>query len=488
VFDLTDMDGTALRNAFVGGELSAESIAKNTLELIAKRDRHIHAFLTVDSKRVVARAQALDAARKRGDSLGPLAGVPVAIKDNLVTRELPTTAGSKLLEHFQGVYDAHVIERLRSAGALLVGKTNLDEFAMGSSTENSAYGPTRNPWDRSRIPGGSSGGSAAAVGARMTPLALGSDTGGSIRQPAALCGVVGLKPTWGRVSRYGLIAFASSLDQIGPFGRTVRDVATLLGVLAGHDPRDATSAKTPVPNYNSPAPDHLKGLRVGIPQAYFQDGIQPAVEKSVRTAIAMFKDRGATLVDVTLPDTKQCLAAYYVIAPAEASSNLARYDGVRYGHRAARSVDLIDMYQRTRGEGLGPEVKRRIMLGTYALAAGYYEAYYGRAQWVRNRIRSAYQDAFQSCDVIVTPTSPTTAARIGEVGDPLTMYLMDIFTISANLTGIPALSMPCGFSEEGLPIGVQLLGQPYDEPTLLRIASVYEAATDWTARKPEVDG
>ncbi|MFT5431483.1 MAG: aspartyl-tRNA(Asn)/glutamyl-tRNA(Gln) amidotransferase subunit A [Myxococcota bacterium] len=415
---------------------------------------------------------ALDPAPSRGES-GLLAGIPIAIKDNMVMRGLPTTAASRILEGFESPYDGTVVSRLRAAGASIVGKTNLDEFAMGSSTENSAYGATRNPHDLTRVPGGSSGGSAAAVAAGMVPIAYGSDTGGSIRQPAALCGVFGLKPTWGRVSRYGLIAFASSLDQIGPFARNTADLALGLQVIAGHDPLDSTSSALPVPDYSAELESGVAGLRIGVPAEYFGDGLDPAIADAVRRALAGLQAAGATLVDVSLPEPRHSLAAYYVIAPAEASSNLARYDGVRYGKRVVGG-DLAEMYARSRTEGFGSEVIRRIMLGTYALSSGYYDEYYGRAQRARTLLRRGFDAAFEQCDVIATPTSPVIAPHLGDkTDDPLAMYLMDVYTISANLAGLPGLSAPCGLVE-GMPVGLQLLGPAFGESALLRVSAEHE--------------
>ncbi len=466
-----------IREALRTRAATASDVTQQYLARIEARDGELHAFLRVDRAAALRSARQVDAALLRGDDPGPLAGVPVAVKDNMATRGLQTTAGSKILGGFVPVYDAHVVARLRAAGAIIVGKTNLDEFAMGSSTENSAYGPTGNPHDPQRVPGGSSGGSAAAVGAGMACVSLGSDTGGSIRQPASLCGVSGMKPTYGRVSRFGLIAYASSLDQIGPFANNINDLAALLGVVAGHDPRDSTSLNQAVPDYTDGLEDGVKGLRIGVPSEYFGDGLDAEVEAAVRGAIAELAEAGAEIVDVSLPDTRQCLAAYYLIAPAEASSNLARYDGVRYGLRE-KGPKLLGTYKATRGAGFGHEVKRRIMIGTYALSAGYYDAYYGTAQRVRTLIRNGFARAFEQCDAIATPTSPVTAPKIGEVADPLAMYLMDVYTISANLAGIPALSTPCGQSKAKLPIGLQLLGPAGGESTLLRIARAHERAGD----------
>ncbi len=446
----------------------------------------IHAFRMLDEKQVEANRRAAAEV-----SNGKLSGIPVAIKDNICIEGEETCCASRILAGFRPPYDATVIEKLKQAGAVLFGRANMDEFAFGSSTENSAFGPTRNPWDPERIPGGSSGGSAAAVAAREVPLALGSDTGGSIRQPAALCGVVGMKPTYGRVSRYGLIAFASSLDQIGPFARSVHDTALLLEVIAGFDPRDSTSADVPVPAYTREIEKEIRGMTIGVPKEYFVAGIEPEVEASMRAAVKVLEKLGARAIEVNLPHTEYAVAVYYLVATAEASSNLARFDGVQYGYRSRRggkAADgaLVDTFTRTRGEGFGEEAKRRIILGTYVLSAGYYDAYYLRAQKVRTLIKGDFDRAFGRCDAIVTPTSPTAAFKTGEkTGDPLAMYLSDIFTIPANLAGIPGVSVPCGFTGSGLPVGLQILGKPFAEATILRIAHHYEQATDWRLRKPK---
>jgi len=481
------------RDAFRSRTRSATDLCREAIARIDARDSRLHAFNTVVADRALARAQAIDREFDRWRDR-PLAGVPVALKDNLCTRGILTTASSRMLERYVPPYDATVVSRLDAAGAIVVGKTNCDEFAMGSSNENSAFGPAHNPWALDRIPGGTSGGSAAAVAARLTPLALGSDTGGSIRQPAALCGVVGLKPTYGRVSRYGLIAHASSLDQIGPLTRTVHDAALALGVLAGVDPADATSAPEPVPDYTAALTGDVRGARIGVPRALLQQGVDPDVARALANALDTLKARGATLVDVELPHARYAIPVYYLVSTAEASSNLARYDGVRYGFRAgvgpaeAGPHDLREMYARTRAQGFGPEVKRRIMLGTYVLSAGYYDAYYLKAQQVRTLILRDYEQAFRgtnAVDVIAMPTSPTPAFKIGErVADPLQMYLADIFTVSANLAGLPAVSVPCGFSSGKLPIGLQLTGRPFDEATLLRIADAYERDTSWWREEP----
>lgn len=418
---------------------------------------------------------------------GRLSGIPILIKDNICVKDEETTCGSRILKGFRPPYDATVIKKLKDSGAILIGKANMDEFAFGSSCETSCYGPTRNPWDLERIPGGSSGGSAAAIAADETVLALGSDTGGSIRQPASLCGVVGLKPTYGRVSRYGLIAFASSLDQIGPITKDVTDAAILLNVIAGYDEMDSTSVDLPVPNYIRSLAKDVKGLRIGVPREYFVKGIDADVEASVKKAIKVLEDLGAEAKEISLPHTEYAISTYYIVAPAEASSNLARFDGVQYGFRAERAKDLIDMYIQTRSKGLGNEAKRRILLGTYSLSTGYYEAYYLKAQKVRTKIKEDFDRAFKTCDCIVTPTSPTPAFKIDEkMDDPLSMYLSDIFTIPANLAGLPAMSLPCGFSKRGLPIGLQVLAKPFAEETIFRAAYAFEQATDWHKRKPKL--
>jgi aspartyl-tRNA(Asn)/glutamyl-tRNA(Gln) amidotransferase subunit A len=482
---MLDRTATELSVLLSRGEVSAEVLTEQFLEAIRRRDPQVRAFLHVDEDAARAQAREVDARRRRGEPLGRLAGLPVAIKDLLCVRGQPTTCGSKILQNYRPPYDAHVIDRLRRADAVLIGRTNMDEFAMGSSTENSAYQITRNPWDLERIPGGSSGGSAAAVAAGEAPLALGSDTGGSIRQPAGLCGVVGLKPSYGRVSRFGLVAFTSSLDQIGPLGHDVTDAALLLEVIAGHDPRDSTSVDRPVPAYTQSVEQSIAPLTLGIAREHFDEGLDPEVERSVREALNVYEDLGAKIEEVSLPHSKYAIAAYYLVATAEASSNLARYDGVHFGHRSTGHTDLIDMYCRSRGEGFGAEVKRRIMLGTYALSSGYKDAYYLKALKVRRLIRDDFDKAFARCDAIVGPTSPTPAFKIGErSADPLAMYLADIYTISANLAGLPGISIPCGFTQSGLPIGLQILAAPFEEEKLLRIARMHERATDWHTRRP----
>jgi aspartyl-tRNA(Asn)/glutamyl-tRNA(Gln) amidotransferase subunit A len=482
-----------LHAALTSGDLTSEAVTTAFLQAIRQRDPKVQAFLHVDEAGALEQARALDIRRKAGEAIGPLAGLPIAIKDVLCVRGQPTTCGSKMLANFRPPYDATVITKLRQAGAVLLGKTNLDEFAMGSSTENSAFQVTRNPWDLERIPGGSSGGSAAAVAAGEAPLALGTDTGGSIRQPAALCGIAGLKPSYGRVSRFGLVAFASSLDQIGPFAADVPGLALLLEVIAGHDPLDSTSVDRPVPAYSQTVDQPLRPLTIGLPREYFGSGLDAEVEQAVRTALKEYEKLGATVKEVSLPTSPHAIATYYLVATAEASSNLARYDGVQYGHRA-RDLSgpiadeygrLVAMYCRTRGEGFGREVKRRIMLGTYALSSGYKDAYYLKALKVRRLIKDDFDRAFAECNVVAGPTAPTAAFRIGEkADDPLAMYLSDIYTISANLAGICGLSIPCGFTKGGLPIGLQLQGAPFEEEKLLRAARMYERATDWHTQRP----
>jgi aspartyl-tRNA(Asn)/glutamyl-tRNA(Gln) amidotransferase subunit A len=474
-----------LTGAYRRGDLTPTAVAEDYLARIGALDRKVGAYLTVVRDQALAAARESDQRWRAGSPRGPLDGAPLALKDVMCTAGVRTTAGSKMLEHFVPPYDATTVERLRAAGVVILGKTNMDEFAMGSSTEHSAYHPTRNPWDLTRVPGGSSGGSAAAVAGGLAAGSYGSDTGGSIRQPAAFCGVVGMKPTYGRVSRYGLIALASSLDQIGPFAQDVTDTALLLGAVAGHDPRDATSIQAPVPDYAAELSKGVHGLTLGLPDEYFIDGMDPDVERAVRQAIDVLKGLGARIERVSLPTTRHSLAAYYVILPAEASSNLARYDGVKYGLRVA-GRDLVDMQSRSRSAGFGAEVKRRIMLGTYVLSAGYYDAYYGKAQSVRTLVRREFAAAFAKVDLIVAPTTPNVAFKHGEKEDPLSMYLNDVFTIPGNLSGIPGVSVPCGFSPAGLPIGLQVLGRPLDEARVLRAAYAYEQATTWRARRPEL--
>lgn len=459
-----------IRARVAARDISAAEVCREALDRIARGDGPLHAFLHVDEKGALDRAARLDA-HPPGDA--PLLGVPIALKDNICTAGVPTTAGSRLLEHYVPPYSAAVVERLEQAGAVIVGKTNCDEFAMGSSTEHSAFGPSRNPWDHERIPGGSSGGSAVAVAAGMVPLSLGSETGGSIRQPAALCGVLGLKPTYGRVSRYGLMAFGSSLDQIGPFARTARDMAAIFGVIAGRDPRDATSAPDAVADYTAGLTGTIEGLRVGVPRGLLDEGVEPGVRSAFDAALRELESAGARLTEIALPHAPLAIPVYYLVANAEASSNLARFDGVRYGARA-EATTLGDMYYATRAR-FGAEAKRRIMIGTFVLSAGYYDAYYVKAQQVRALIRRDYDEAFAHVDVVALPTSPTVAFKLGaRTADPLQMYLSDVFTAAANLAGLPAISIPCGLTEARLPVGLQLTARPFDEATLLRAADVME--------------
>ena len=467
------------------GQVSSLELTEALIERITAVDTKVRAYLTLTSDAAREAARAADQRRAAGED-GPLLGIPLAVKDVICVQGAPTTCGSRILENFAPPYDATVIRRLKAAGAVILGKTNTDEFAMGSSTENSAYFTTRNPWDLTRVPGGSSGGSAAAVAAEMCLGALGSDTGGSVRQPAALCGIVGVKPSYGRVSRYGLVAFASSLDQIGTFGHTVTDAATLLGIIAGHDPLDSTSLDMPVPDYTRALRDRkdLREVRIGVPREYFIAGMQPEVEAAVHAAIDKLADLGAEVKEIDLPHTDYALPVYYLIAPAEASANLARYDGVRYGLRA-EAEGVKEVYRQSRGTGFGPEVKRRVMLGTYALSAGYYDAYYVKAQKARTLIKSDFDNAFQQVDVIAAPVTPATAFKIGEkINDPLEMYLADVFTLSMNLAGTCGLSLPCGLDEKGLPIGLQLMGPAFGEETVFQVAHAYESATDWHTRRP----
>ena len=466
-----------LRGLIETREVTARAACEAALARIEAVEPKVDAFLTVDREGALRQADAVDAARVAGAPAGPLAGIPVAVKDNMCTRGLPTTCGSRILEGYRPPYDAHVVERLRQAGAVLLGKTNCDEFAMGSSTENSAYKPTRNPWDLRLVPGGSSGGSAAAVAVGECLGALGSDTGGSVRQPASFCGVVGLKPTYGRVSRYGLVAYASSLDQIGPLARTVGDAATLLQVIAGHDRRDATSVDVPVPDYAAALGRPVRGLRLGVPREFFGAGLDPEIKGEVERAIGALRDLGCEPVEVRLPHTEYAIAAYYLIATAEASSNLARYDGVKYGPRVGGGESLGDMYLATRSRGFGREVQRRIMLGTYALSAGYYDAYYRKAQQVRTLIQRDYEEAFRRADLIVGPTSPVPPFPIGEmVSDPLAMYLIDVYTVTLNLAGLPAMAVPCGRTRAGLPVGLQIIGPYFGEEKVLQLGQAYEQA------------
>jgi aspartyl-tRNA(Asn)/glutamyl-tRNA(Gln) amidotransferase subunit A len=478
-----------LQEQFTAGEVSAVEIARSYLLRLNQVEPKIKAYITLTPKdTLLQQAKAIDDGLKAWRKTQPLMAMPLGIKDNICTEGIRTTSGSRMLEHFIPPYDASVMGILRTHQPLILGKTNLDEFAMGSSTEYSAFGPSRNPWNQKYIPGGSSGGSAAAVAADECVAALGSDTGGSIRQPAACCGVVGFKPTYGRVSRYGLIAFASSLDQIGPITKTVTDTAILLNVIAGFDPMDSTSSNREVPDFTKAVKKKdVKKLIIGVPQEYFSEGLDPEVSESVQAAIQVLQELGGKIQEVTLPSTERAIATYYLLATAEASSNLARYDGVKYGFRAKESRELAEMYRSTRSQGFGPEVKRRIMLGTYALSAGYYEAYYGKAQAVRTLIQRDFDAVFKEVDLLVSPVMPTTAFQLGErLEDPLQMYLSDIYTIPASLSGLPAISVPCGFSTMGLPIGLQLVGRPFEESTVLRAAYAYEQATNWRTKRPVI--
>lgn len=510
---LTALSASDLLAKLSASEVTSVEVTQAFLDRIEAHDKQIGAFLRVDSQRALAQAADVDRRRKSGSRIGSLGGLPVAVKDLLATEGEVTTCASRILENFRPPYSATVVEKLRAADGVILGKTNMDEFAMGGSTENSAYQLTRNPWDTSRIPGGSSGGSAAAVAAGMAPLSIGSDTGGSIRAPAGWCGITGLKPTYGRVSRYGLVAFASSLDQIGPLAQTAQDTALLMEVLAGHDAKDSTSVDRPVPRYTETVDRPLESLRLGIVPQHFGEGLDADVEKAVREAVAVYESLGATVREVSLPHSKYAVATYYIIAPCEASSNLARYDGVHYGHRtdvnqvvadleaerrkleaagnraAAENLDnaLVRMYRKTRSEGFGPEVKRRIMFGTYALSAGYYDAYYLKALKVRRLIRQDFDRAYEQVDLIAGPVTPTAAYPIGDkVDDPLAMYLCDLYTASTNLAGIGAISTPCGFSSEGLPIGLHLQAPPFEEERLLRAAAMFQKATDWHTKRPKL--
>jgi aspartyl-tRNA(Asn)/glutamyl-tRNA(Gln) amidotransferase subunit A len=484
LFDLTIHE---LHDRLKKGEATSAAITESVLGRIAAVDDKVKAYITVTADAARAQAWQADQAFQKGTAASPAAGIPVAIKDNMCTEGVKTTCASKILGNFVPPYDATVVASLHRSGFVMPGKVNMDEFAMGSSTENSGFFTTRNPWDLERIPGGSSGGSAAAVAAGACIAALGSDTGGSIRQPAACCGVVGLKPTYGRVSRFGLVAFASSLDQIGPITKDVTDAAILMNLIAGHDPKDSTSANLAVPDFTKSLTTDVKGMKIGIPKEYFIDGMDPEVDASVRAAIKTLEGLGAHVVDVTLPHTGYAVATYYILATSEASSNLARYDGVKYGFRAEGAKDLLDMYKKSRSRGFGPEVKRRIMLGTYALSAGYYDAFYKKGQQARTLIKRDFDEAFKTVDVIATPTAPTAAFKIGEKSDdPLQMYLSDIFTISVNLAGIPGMSVPCGFTKSGLPIGLQLLGKHFDEAAIFRAGFAYEQATQWHTKRAQL--
>ena len=469
------------------GDVTSVALTQAILDRVLAVDNDVCAYLTLTPEEALAQAEAADALRAQGHS-APLLGIPIAIKDNISMQGIETTCGSKILEGYIPTFDATIVTKLKAAGAVILGKTNLDEFAMGSSTENSGFFPTHNPWDLTRVPGGSSGGSAAAVCAGEALAAVGTDTGGSVRQPASLCGLVGVRPTYGRCSRYGLVAFASSLDQPGPLTHDVTDAALMLRVMAGHDPLDGTSWPEPAPDYVEGLSIDVKGLRIGVPQEYFVEGLQPDVERAVRAALQTFVDLGAELVDVHLPHTDYALPTYYLVAPAEASANLARFDGIRYGFRATGDFETVDdLYAHTRGTGFGPEVLRRIMLGTYVLSAGYYDAYYLKAQKVRTLIKGDFDQAFASVDIIAGPTSPVTAFRLGErTDDPLQMYLADVFTLSQALAGIPAISLPCGFDGEGLPIGLQLAAPALQEVRMFQAAYAYEQATDWHTRRPDL--
>jgi len=482
--DFQELTIASAHDLLMAREVSAVELTEAALERIVAVDNEVKAFLAIDDEGALEQARAADQRISHGNAR-PLTGIPLALKDVLCLHNTPTTCGSKMLEEWIAPYDATAVAKLKAENAILVGKANMDEFAMGSSTENSAFFVTRNPWDTERVPGGSSGGSAVAVAAGEVLGSLGTDTGGSIRQPAALCGVTGLKPTYGRVSRYGLVAFASSLDQIGPFARTARDCAFLLEAIAGADINDSTAAREPVPHYAAMLDGNIKGLRIGVPREYFVEGMEPGVEQAVREAIAVLRDLGAEIVDVSLPHSRYALPVYYIVAPAEASANLARFNGVRYGLHVD-GEDVWDEMERTRGAGFGTEVRRRIMLGTYALSAGYYDAYYRRAQQVRTLIRRDFQQAFQNIDVLAAATSPTVAFPIGaKSDDPLSMYLSDVLTLPASLAGVPGLALPCGFAD-GLPVGLQLIGRPFDESTVLRVGDAYQSATDWHQRRPQL--
>jgi aspartyl-tRNA(Asn)/glutamyl-tRNA(Gln) amidotransferase subunit A len=483
--ELYELTAHELGAKIQSGEVSAREVTDSVLHRIDAVEPQVQSYVTTTFTVAQAQADAVDAKLAAGETVGPLAGIPIALKDNLCTNNIETTCSSKILKGFIPPYNATVVEKLAHAGSVFVGKANLDEFAMGSSTENSAFFTSRNPWDLDSVPGGSSGGSAAAVAAGEAVLSLGSDTGGSIRQPAAFCGVVGLKPTYGLVSRYGLIAFASSLDQIGPMTKDVHDAALLMNLLAGHDPVDSTSVVRDVPDYTKALTGDVKGLKLGVPKEYFAQGVEPAVADAVRAAIETLVGLGAIAEEISTPYAEYALPTYYIIAPAEASSNLARYDGVRFGHRTPHATSHIDLFEKTREEGFGPEVKQRIMIGTYALSAGYYDAFYLKAQQVRTLIKRDFDNAFTKYDAIIAPTTPTVAFKIGAVGDPLAMKLNDVLTIPANMAGIPAISLPCGFSD-GLPIGLQIMAPAFAEATLFTIAHAYEQATDWHTQRAKL--
>ena len=472
--------GAALR----AKKLSSVELTQMYLDRIQQQNPALNAYITLDPERSLAQAKAADARLAAGDAT-PLTGIPLAQKDIFCAKDWRTTCGSRMLENFISPYDAHIIAQFNKAGAVNLGKTNMDEFAMGSSNETSYYGPVKNPWDTARVPGGSSGGTAAAVAARLCAAATGTDTGGSIRQPAALCGISGLKPTYGVCSRYGMIAFASSLDQAGPMGRNAEDLALMLNVMAGFDPRDSTSLQREKEDYTRDLAQPLKGLRIGLPREFFAEGLSPDVAKAVEAAIAEYRKLGAAVVEISLPNSKLAVPVYYVLAPAEASSNLSRFDGVRYGHRAKEYGDLTDMYEKSRAEGFGDEVKRRIMIGTYVLSHGYYDAYYIKAQQIRRLIAQDFSEAFKQCDLIMSPTSPSTAFKLGEKEDPVQMYLSDIYTIAVNLAGLPGMSIPCGFGADNMPVGLQLIGNYFSEARMLNAAHQYQLATDWHSRAPE---
>jgi len=480
--ELYELTAQAAADKIRTGEVSAREATESVLARIDNVEPKVKAYVTVTAQQARAQADAVDRKRAAGEMLSPLAGIALALKDNLCTQDVETTCSSRMLQGFRPPYSATVVERLETAGGVFTGKANLDEFAMGSSTENSAFFTSRNPWDLTAVPGGSSGGSTAAVAAGEAFWALGSDTGGSIRQPAAFCGVVGLKPTYGRVSRYGLIAFASSLDQIGPITKDVRDAALLMNVISGHDPMDSTSVERAVPDYAQALTGDVKGVRLAVPREYFAQGVEPAVADAVRAAVDVLVGQGALAEEVSMPHSEYALPTYYILAPAEASSNLARYDGVRFGHRTQRALSHIDLFEKTREEGFGPEVKQRIMIGTYALSAGYYDAFYLKAQQVRTLIKRDFDRVFENYDAIICPTTPTVAFQVGAVVDPLAMKLNDVLTIPANMAGVPAISIPCGFSN-GLPIGLQLMTPAFGEETLLRIAHAYEQATEWHTQR-----
>jgi len=484
--DLSKLTAHELHDMLKARKVSSREITRSVLDRISAVDPQVRAYMTITEEEALKAAQAIDEVIGQGTEIGPLTGIPVAIKDNMCTKGVLTTCSSRILHNYVPPYDATVVQRLACAGAVMVGKTNLDEFAMGSSTENSAFFPTHNPWDLKRVPGGSSGGSAAAVAADEAIVALGSDTGGSIRQPASFCGVVGMKPTYGRVSRYGLVAFASSLDQIGPLTKDVTDTALMLQAVAGKDPMDSTSVDIPVPDLTASLRNDIRGLKIGIPKEFFAQGVRPEVSDAVWKAIELLKSLGADYREIEMPIMEYTLPTYYLLAPSEASSNLARYDGVRYGHRTKHATDVLTMFSKTRDEGFGAEVKQRIMIGTYALSAGYYDAYYLKAQKVRTLVRQAYDEAYKEFDVLISPTAPSVAFGIGEkADDPMEMKLADVCTIPVNMAGIPAISLPCGF-HEGLPIGMQIMGKPFDEETILRVAYTFEQNTDHHTKKPNV--